>query len=85
MNLYIYIYIYIGGWGSEFALVAVPRNREIDFGFVFVFVSCRASGLGEAAGGREGGDSPLAGASNSEFRRVVFAWVPLFCAQACGF
>ena len=65
--------------------MAVPRNREIDFGFVFVFVSCRASGRGEAAGGREGGDSPLAGASNSEFRLVFFRFVAFFCAQARGF
>ena len=66
-----------------------PRNREIDFDFVFVFVSCRAcvraSGRGEAARGRESDDFPLAGASNSEFRRVFFARVPLFCAHALGF
>ena len=57
-------------WGSEYALVAAPRNREI--GFVsssFSFRVVRASGRGEAAWAREGGDLPLAGPSGCEFRR----------------
>ena len=60
-------------------------GRSISISSSFSFRVVRASGRGEAAGGREGGDSPLAGASNSEFRLVPFARVPLFCAQARGF
>ena len=60
-------------------------GRSISVSSSFSFRVVRESGRGEAAGGREGGDSPLAGAWNSEFRGVARRFVAIFCAQARGF
>ena len=59
-------------------------GRSISVSSSFSFRACRASGRGEAACGRQGGDSSLAGASNSEFCLVAFSSCLFFVRRRVG-